>query len=50
MDEFNVGAAIVTSLGTVGTYLALIIPAGLGLWAILFTVGFGKKAARKAAS
>lgn len=50
MEAFDPGAAIITSLGTVSGYLAAVIPVGLGLWAILFGVGYVKKAAKKSAS
>lgn len=50
LEAFDSGAAIVTSLGTVSGYLAAVIPVGLGLWAVLFGVGYAKKGARKSAS
>jgi hypothetical protein len=50
MEGFDVGAAVVTTLTAALGYVAVIIPAGLLIWAALFGIGIAKKAAKKAAS
>lgn len=47
---YDVGAAFTGALGTAMGYVALIIPAGLLIWVALFSVGIGKKAAKKASA
>jgi hypothetical protein len=40
----------VSAIQTAGGYLSPIIVAGLVIWGVLFAVGIGKKAAKKASA
>lgn len=50
LEIYDPTTAITGVFTTVSTALAVIIPGGLALWAVLYVLGFGKKAAKKSAS
>ncbi|MFT4088781.1 MAG: hypothetical protein QM658_16825 [Gordonia sp. (in: high G+C Gram-positive bacteria)] len=47
-ETFDFASAMVSALGQVGGSLGVIVAAGLAIWVVLFGVGKGKQAAKKA--
>lgn len=45
--DYDVGAAFLAAIATAMSYVVVIIPAGLAIWAVFFAIGLSKKAAKK---